>query len=67
METHFAYCSACDRQVEVVVRRGAGTDPEAEGREDEIICLAYGESCTGAMCPMCHLPTNQAGGPRKRE
>jgi hypothetical protein len=56
METHRAYCSACDCQVEVIVRPGAAVNPTTGEREDEVICLAYGESCTGAMCPMSARP-----------
>jgi hypothetical protein len=59
METHYAYCSACDRQVEVVVRKGTGIDPGTGEPADEIVCLAFGESCTGAMCPLCALPLEQ--------
>jgi hypothetical protein len=28
-------------------------------QEDEIICLEMGESCTGSMCPMCDVPTEE--------
>ena len=46
MERHWAYCSACDRQVEVVVRPSAGKTT------DEIVCLEVGHTCTGALCPI---------------
>jgi len=59
MEKHLAYCSACDRQVEVVVNAGARTNPETGEQEDEVICLEMGESCTGSMCPMCDVPTEE--------
>jgi len=59
MDKHRAYCSACDRQVEVIVKPGARVNPETGEREDEVICLEYGSSCTGAMCPMCDLPTEE--------
>ncbi|MFO7587920.1 MAG: hypothetical protein R6X22_07575 [Gemmatimonadota bacterium] len=59
MDTHRAYCSACDRQVEVIVKPGARVNPETGEREDEVVCLEYGESCTGAMCPLCDLPTEE--------
>ena len=57
MDKHFAYCSACDRQVEIVVNPGARTNPVTGEPEDEIVCLELGESCTGSMCPMCDVPT----------
>lgn len=59
MDKHRAYCSACDRQVEVVVKPGGRTNPVTGEAEDEIICLEMGESCTGSMCPMCDVPTEE--------
>ncbi len=59
MDKHRAYCSACDRQVEVVVKPGGRTNPVTGEPEDEIICLEMGESCTGSMCPMCDVPTDE--------
>jgi hypothetical protein len=59
MDKHRAYCSACDRQVDIVVRPGARTNPVTGEAEDEIICLEMGESCTGSMCPMCDVPTDE--------
>lgn len=56
METHRAYCSACDCQVEVIVRAGARTNPETGEKEDDVVCLSYGARCTGAMCPMSARP-----------
>ena len=59
MDKHLAFCSACDRQVEVVVNQGARSNPVSGEKEDEIICLEMGESCTGSMCPMCDVPTDE--------
>jgi hypothetical protein len=59
MDRHRAYCSACDRQVEVIVKPGARVNPETGEREAEIVCLEYGASCTGAMCPLCEVPTEE--------
>jgi hypothetical protein len=59
MDKHLAYCSACDRQVEVVVNPGARTNPATGELEDEVVCLELGESCTGSMCPMCDVPTDE--------
>ncbi len=59
MDKHRAYCSACDRQVDIVVKPGARTNPVTGEAEDEIICLEMGESCTGSMCPMCDVPTDE--------
>ena len=58
MEVHLAYCSGCDRQVRVVV------NPKVveEGREataDDLICLEHGEACTGSLCPIFGVPTEE--------
>ena len=60
MKIQHAYCSACDRQVEVMVSEGA---QESEGSStsdaSKVVCLAYGEQCTGSMCPLFDVPTEQ--------
>jgi hypothetical protein len=52
MKTHLAYCAACDREVRVTLRRGyrprQGEPIPAEALE----CLAHGDACTGALCPL---------------
>lgn len=60
MRTHKAYCSACDRQVEVVVPEDLpeGTLPTAHDPAS-CICLEFGESCTGSLCPLFEVPTDQ--------
>ncbi len=60
MRTQLAYCSACDRQVEVLVPDDLpeGTLPTAHD-PSVCICLAYGVSCTGSMCPLFEVPTEQ--------
>lgn len=60
MRTQKAYCSACDRQVEVVVPEELpdGTLPSAHD-PSKCICLEFGESCTGSLCPLFEVPTGQ--------
>jgi hypothetical protein len=60
MKTQKAFCSACDRQVEVVVREDLpeGTLPSAQDPSG-CICLEFGESCTGSLCPLFDVPTGQ--------
>lgn len=55
-----AYCSACDRQVEVVVPEDLpeGSLPSAHDPAS-CICLEFGESCTGSLCPLFEVPTVQ--------
>jgi len=52
LDKHWAYCSACDRQVEIAVQSGARLDPETGEPADEVICLEVGHTCTGALCPI---------------
>jgi hypothetical protein len=60
MRTQKAYCSACDRQVEVVIPEDLpeGSLPTAHD-PSSCICLEYGESCTGSLCPLFEVPTGQ--------
>lgn len=59
MEVRTAYCSACDREVRVVLQ--PGQEPIVVRDEDasELVCLEYGETCTGDMCPLFQVPTGQ--------
>jgi hypothetical protein len=60
MRTQKAFCSACDRQVEVVVPEDLpeGSLPSAHDPA-ACICLEFGESCTGSLCPLFEVPTGQ--------
>jgi hypothetical protein len=57
MEIQHSYCSACDQQVRIVVTPASaysGQAPVAD--QPDVVCLDFGERCTGAMCPMIGLP-----------
>lgn len=56
MKTRKAYCSACDRQVEIGVTDAPSHDGHATIPDVDIVCLDFGERCTGALCPMFGLP-----------
>lgn len=58
MKIQHAYCSACDRQVEVVVSEEA-QESASTLDASKVVCLAYGEQCTGSMCPLFDVPTEQ--------
>ena len=60
MRTQKAFCSACDRQVEVVVPEDfpEGSLPSAHDPAS-CIYLEFGESCTGSLCPLFEIPTGQ--------
>ncbi|HUG39653.1 MAG TPA: hypothetical protein VMM12_04175 [Longimicrobiales bacterium] len=59
METHLAYCSACDREVEVTLKPGYTAEPGTPIPPEAMICLAYGDACTGALCPLFGVPSEQ--------
>ena len=46
------FCSACDRQVRVMISEAPPGEHEATIRDDELICLEIGEHCTGGLCPL---------------
>ena len=52
MDKHWAYCSACDRQVEVTVDPTGGVDPVTGDAVEALVCLEVGHTCTGALCPI---------------
>lgn len=54
MERRTAFCSACDRNVPVLVDapRWDGRRPSIHDVEEAVVCLDYGVRCTGALCPM---------------
>jgi hypothetical protein len=50
MERRTIYCSACDREVQVVLSEDrGGAEPDLDGA----VCLDIGVTCTGTMCPVC--------------
>lgn len=58
MKTRLAYCSACDRDVEVLVPDG-GDDPMRPADPASLACLEHGETCTGFLCPLFSVPPEE--------
>ena len=53
MKTQIAYCSACDRDIHVLVTdESEELEAQANIPDAEIVCLEIGEKCTGALCPV---------------
>jgi hypothetical protein len=52
MHTHTAYCSACDKDVQIVVTDEPSQDGHANLHDAEVVCLEIGHRCTGSMCPV---------------
>lgn len=60
MRTYQAYCSACDQQVPVMAAEdGPGESPVRPADPSELTCMAYGDACTGDMCPLFGVPTEE--------
>ncbi|HSL71359.1 MAG TPA: hypothetical protein VK864_14020 [Longimicrobiales bacterium] len=56
MDTHTAYCSARDQEVHIawLDYGSAGEPPSADAA---VVCLDYGQECSGALCPAFGLPS----------
>ena len=52
MKTQIAFCSACDRDVRIVLPETPVDDAQAPVANAEIVCLEVGEQCTGNLCPV---------------
>jgi len=52
MRATTAFCSACDRDVRVILPEVPPHDAQAPVSDAEIVCLEVGERCTGALCPV---------------
>ncbi len=60
METRMAYCATCDRPVRVLVKKEASDWPSPKDpNPDDIVCLEHGETCTGGMCPIFSVPSEE--------
>lgn len=60
MRMYRAYCSACDRPVRVIPITEFPRDVRPEhASESAVVCLDYGEECTGALCPLFEVPTSE--------
>ena len=52
MEIHQIFCSACDREVRVLIADAPPDEGQATLHDDEVVCLAIGDQCTGSLCPI---------------
>jgi hypothetical protein len=50
MKTHTIFCSASDRDVDVIARDDDWPSALAAG---ELACVEHGVRCTGTSCPVC--------------
>jgi hypothetical protein len=59
MKKHLAYCSACDREVEVTLAPDYEHQPGEPIPPEAMVCLDHGDVCTGALCPLFGVPPTQ--------
>ncbi len=55
MSVRTVYCSACDRNVALMVE----PDGQVRRMTTDCVCLDYGEKCTGEMCPILAIPPEE--------
>ena len=57
MKSHRIFCSACDREVQVVFTDDSTlTEGQATIPDSEVVCLDIGGKCTGELCPIAAQP-----------
>ena len=52
MDSHRIFCSACDRNVQVLITPAPHGEAQAPLHDSEVVCLEIGAQCTGNMCPL---------------
>ena len=52
MKNHLLFCSACDREVRVLITGTPLYEDQAPLRDEEVVCLEIGSQCTGNLCPL---------------
>jgi hypothetical protein len=52
MKSHRLFCSACDREVNVMITDAPLLDGQATLHDSEVVCLEIGQKCTGNLCPL---------------
>ena len=58
MKTQTAFCSACDRDVQIALPDEPVWEGQANLADPEIVCLEIGEKCTGHLCPVGAQPAS---------
>ncbi|HLA89598.1 MAG TPA: hypothetical protein VJL28_04085 [Gemmatimonadaceae bacterium] len=58
MKSATLFCSACDRQVRVMITEAPLHDGQATLHDEEVVCLEIGDRCTGKLCPLGAVEPN---------
>jgi hypothetical protein len=62
LRTYLAYCAGRDQKVRVIRRSELPLELGAVSSStigSDVICLAYGTRCTGSICPLFDVPTEE--------
>ncbi len=55
-ETRKTWCAHCQKEVLVTLTPGSPRGGQANlGDQDEVVCLDFGDSCDGEICPLSRL------------
>lgn len=52
MKSQQVFCSACDREVRVMITDELPNEGQATLHDEELVCLDIGSKCTGSLCPI---------------
>ncbi|MFN8575072.1 MAG: hypothetical protein U0132_23670 [Gemmatimonadaceae bacterium] len=52
MKPRDVFCSACDRDVRVLMTDAGHDDAQANVHDPEVVCLEIGSWCSGNLCPL---------------
>ena len=52
MNPQTVFCSACDRNVQVLMSDSGHDDAQANVHDPEMVCMEIGDKCTGSLCPL---------------
>lgn len=58
MVVRTVYCSACDRNVTLMMEPEGKLTPSLAASGGKV-CLDYGDKCTGEMCPTLAIPPEE--------
>lgn len=56
MKVQKIFCSACDREVSIVLTAEPVHEGQANLPDAEFVCLEIGDTCTGSLCPLFAQP-----------
>jgi hypothetical protein len=62
MKSAQLFCSACDRDVHVMITEAPTHEGQAMLHDEEVVCLELADRCTGTLCPLGAIAPNEMVG-----